>query len=109
MLKRIRKSEADVQAMIEEAERHGDGKLAQARRDVDRIIEQGLADVDRRSEEASQKAQSEIQHAVGSRIEKGREAVESMREGAVNRLPRAVDNLVSEFERSVLSESTTTH
>jgi vacuolar-type H+-ATPase subunit H len=104
VLKRIREAERLVREMLDETEKEREAMLIQARREADRIVEEGLAEVDQQTDGVFEQARAEIQRTVQGRIEEGQAAVEERRSTSTSRLPRAVDHLVREFERSTLSD-----
>ena len=100
----MEETEADIREMLDESEKEREAKLMQARRDADRIVDEGLAAIDKEIDEIYERARAETQRAVEARIEEGRALVDERRQASDETLPRAVDHLVMEFERSTLRE-----
>lgn len=103
VLKEVREAERSVREMLDQAERERDGKQAQARREADRIQEAGFSLIDKEIEEEFQKAHAETRRLVEERIEQGRLQVDQERRDAEGNLPQAVDKLVAELERTIVS------
>jgi len=101
VLRRVREAESQVQAMIQEAERQRDATLAKARRDADRSVEEGIASADRAAERALNEARDAAKKESATQVEKGRRTIGADRVAAESRLPRAVDQLMGEFESTV--------
>ena len=104
VLKRIREAERQVREMLDESEKEREAKLMQARRDADRIVDEGLAAIDKEIDEIYEQARAETQRDVEARVDEGRAVVDERRLASDETLPRAVDHLVMEFERSTLRE-----
>jgi len=101
ILSEIKDAEDNARKMVDDGRKRKNDRIASARAEAREIIKQAELDAQKSAQSAMRSAEESIASDKAKILAEGTKQAEDIAKDASSRIDKAVDNLLTEFERSV--------
>ncbi|WP_407357120.1 ATP synthase archaeal subunit H [Methanolobus sp. WCC5] len=101
ILSEIKDAEDNARKMVDDGRKRKNDRIASARAEAREIIKQAELDAQKSAQSAMRSAEESIASDKAKILADGTKQAEDIAKDASSRIDKAVDNLLTEFERSV--------